>query len=171
MTPDWTHCSGDILAFCCGDTRAQPRPHKYQQPEWNADFIPEYECGRKQMLLSNVLICMRSFRVCRDRLDSTHITSKSLRLLQKSHHRVSILIDLTVSQLWLGGIVQWFPDLINAGEKSRRGPKKGDKISDRISGSPGLTVGWSPVSPLALCSLCVRLLPANVIKLFYRLSG
>ena len=103
-------------------------------------------------------------------ISSAHITSKSLGLLHKSHHRVSILIDLTVSRFWRGGIVQWFPDLINAGEKSRRGPKKGDKISDRISGSPGLTVGW-PQVPVLCSPLCVRLLPANVIKLFYRLSG
>lgn len=53
------------------------------------------------------------------------------------------------------GIVQWFPDLINARKKSQRGPKKGDKISDRISGSPGLTVGVAVSSGFSLCSLCL----------------
>ena len=95
------------------------------------------------MLLSNVCL-MLNIHVRSSRI-SGHITSKSLGRLKKSYQRDSILIDPTVSyspsEAGKGGIVQWFPDLINAGEKSRCGPKKGDKISDRISGSPGLTVG------------------------------
>ena len=125
-----------------------------------------------QMLLSNVYVCIgqgNCMGLGMDRLGTYHLKITETETKSPTIQSVSILIDLTVSRFWRGGIVQWFPDLINAGEKSRRGPKKGDKISDRISGSPGLTVGWPPV-PVLCSPLCV-LLPANVIKLFYRLSG
>ena len=49
-----------------------------------------------------------------------------------------ILIDLSLNQL---SIVRWVSTLIKVKKILIRGPKKGDKISDRISGSHVLTVG------------------------------
>ena len=81
------------------------------------------------MLLSNVCL-MLNIHVRSSRI-SGHITSKSLGRLKKSYQRDSILIDPTVSyspsEAGKGGIVQWFPDLINAGKNLGAAQKRATK--------------------------------------------
>ena len=92
-----------------GPAQATQMPSNWEECRLNSWEVPQ------QMLLSNVclmLIHTRSSRV------SGHITSESLGRL-KSHQRDYLNWpgrQLSPSEAGKGGIVQWFPDLINAGK-------------------------------------------------------